>query len=50
MRDAIQKEKSLKRYVRPWKINLIERENPHWENLSRPWDRNPVWKDRPELP
>ena len=50
MRPAIQKEKSLKRYLRPWKINLIERDNPHWEDLSLPWDRDPVWKDRPELP
>ncbi|MDX2158068.1 MAG: GIY-YIG nuclease family protein [Hyphomicrobiaceae bacterium] len=27
---AIQRETSLKRYRRQWKINLIERENPHW--------------------
>ncbi len=31
--DAIQREKTLKRYVRDWKINLIERENPHWQDL-----------------
>ena len=30
---AIQREKSLKRYRRQWKINLIERENPHWQDL-----------------
>jgi putative endonuclease len=30
---AIQREKSLKKYKREWKINLIERENPHWEDL-----------------
>ena len=30
---AIQREKSLKRYVRQWKINLIQRENPHWVDL-----------------
>ena len=30
---AIQREKTLKRYVRQWKINLIERENPHWADL-----------------
>ena len=29
-RDAIQREKNLKRYNRDWKINLIERTNPHW--------------------
>jgi putative endonuclease len=32
-RDAIQHEKSLKRYNRAWKINLIERTNPHWVDL-----------------
>ena len=31
--DAIQREKSLKRYRRDWKCNLIERENPHWIDL-----------------
>ena len=30
---AIQRETSLKRYKREWKINLIEAENPHWEDL-----------------
>jgi len=30
---AIQREKSLKKYRREWKINLIERENPHWSDL-----------------
>jgi putative endonuclease len=32
-REAIQREKSLKRYNRAWKINLIERINPHWLDL-----------------
>jgi len=30
---AIQREKTLKHWVRQWKINLIERENPHWVDL-----------------
>jgi putative endonuclease len=30
---AIQREKSLKRYPRGWKINLIERTNPQWIDL-----------------
>ncbi len=33
MVDAIQREKSLKKYKRQWKINLIERDNPHWHDL-----------------
>ncbi len=27
---AIQREKSIKKYKREWKVNLIERENPKW--------------------
>ena len=31
--EAIQRETSLKRYKRDWKINLIERDNPNWDDL-----------------
>jgi len=31
--QAIQREKTLKHWIRDWKINLIERENPHWQDL-----------------
>ncbi len=31
--EAIQREKTIKHYVRAWKINLIEDTNPHWEDL-----------------
>jgi putative endonuclease len=30
---AIQREKSLKKYKREWKINLIERDNLYWVDL-----------------
>jgi len=33
MRWAIHREKLLKKYSREWKINLIERDNPHWDDL-----------------
>ena len=33
MRDAIQREKSLKRWPRQWKIELIEKTNPDWNEL-----------------
>lgn len=33
VREAIQREKSLKNWPRAWKINLIERTNPHWIDL-----------------
>ena len=34
IRDAIHREKRLKKWPRRWKINLIERENPTWRDLS----------------
>jgi putative endonuclease len=30
---AIKKEKQIKRWLRQWKIELIEKENPQWEDL-----------------
>lgn len=33
--DAIQREKSLKRWYRQWKIELIEGINPNWDDLQR---------------
>ena len=32
--DAITREKQLKRYRRKWKIELIEKDNPSWKDLS----------------
>lgn len=31
--DAIKREKQLKNWHRQWKINLIEEENPNWDDL-----------------
>ena len=33
IKQAIQREKSLKRYRRQWKINLVEGRNPYWMDL-----------------
>jgi len=33
MTGAIQREKSIKRWPRQWKVNLIERDNPNWDDL-----------------
>jgi putative endonuclease len=33
MTQAIHREKSLKKYKREWKTNLIEDENPTWEDI-----------------
>ncbi len=34
MEAAIAREKQLKRWHRDWKLNLIERENPEWNDLA----------------
>jgi putative endonuclease len=34
MDAAIGREKQLKRWHRLWKINLIEADNPHWDDLA----------------
>ena len=34
MEAAIMREKQLKRWHRQWKINLVERDNPHWVDLA----------------
>ena len=33
IRDAIRREKRLKRWPRQWKINLIRTDNPDWRDL-----------------
>jgi putative endonuclease len=33
MTEAIQRERSLKEWRRQWKINLIEQDNPRWDDL-----------------
>ncbi len=33
IRDAIQREKTMKEWPRAWKINLVDRDNPHWIDL-----------------
>lgn len=34
MPTAIAREKQLKAWRREWKLNLIEHDNPHWEDLA----------------
>ena len=33
IRDAIQREKTIKGYPRRWKLNLVEGTNPNWRDL-----------------
>ncbi|MEX0315325.1 MAG: GIY-YIG nuclease family protein [Allomuricauda sp.] len=37
VRDAILREKRLKKWKRQWKIDLIEDENPDWKDLAAEW-------------
>ncbi len=36
--DAIQRETSIKRWKRAWKLALIEKVNPDWEDLLETWN------------
>ncbi|MBU1131217.1 GIY-YIG nuclease family protein [Patescibacteria group bacterium] len=36
--DMINREKQIKNLVRRKKIELIEKNNPHWKDLSEDWD------------
>lgn len=34
IRDAITREKRLKKWNRQWKVTMIEQQNPEWKDLS----------------
>ena len=36
--DAIRRETSLKRWKRAWKLALIEKHNPNWDDLLESWN------------
>ncbi len=36
--DAIQRETSLKRWKREWKLALVEKTNPEWDDLLGKWN------------
>ena len=37
--DAIRRETNLKRWKRAWKLALIEKHNPQWNDLLETWHR-----------
>ena len=50
---AIQRERSMKKYRRDWKINLLERDNPNWDDLYPQLfgsDRFPEWPGEDQIP
>jgi putative endonuclease len=39
---AIRREKTIKRWPRQWKFNLIEEHNPQWRDLAEDWGFPPI--------
>lgn len=37
IKDAIAREKELRKWQRQWKINLFVKENPDWDDISIEW-------------
>jgi putative endonuclease len=37
IRDAIWREKAMKKWRRAWKVDLIEATNPDWKDLAADW-------------
>ncbi len=35
--EAFERERQMKKWNRDWKIELIEKENPNWDDLSKEW-------------
>ena len=42
MEAAIVREKRIKRWLREWKIALVEAENPTWRDLAEDWGFEPL--------
>ncbi len=47
---AITREKQLKKWNRQWKINLIEKKNPEWVDLSTNNYQFPYFETNPVMP
>ncbi|HRN41605.1 MAG TPA: GIY-YIG nuclease family protein [Vicingus sp.] len=39
--EAYNRERQMKKWKRIWKLNLIEKENPDWKDLSADWFDSP---------
>ena len=49
METAIRREKTIKRWLRDWKVKLIERENPTWRDLAEHFGFESLIKKRSVL-
>lgn len=47
MLDAIRRERRIKKWLRDWKLVLIERDNPDWRDLAADWFSDPTWTPPP---
>ena len=46
MESAIRREKSIKRWHRQWKVQLVEAENPTWRDLAEEFGFDPLVKKK----
>jgi putative endonuclease len=46
MEAAIIREKRVKRWLRPWKVELIEKDNPTWRDIAEDFGFEPLIKRR----
>jgi len=44
--SAITREKQLKKWNRKWKLELIEKSNPNWNDLAKNWIPSQAGNDR----
>ena len=36
--DAFERERRMKKWKRAWKLKLIEKDNPEWNDLAKDWE------------
>lgn len=46
IRIAIRREKTIKKWKKQWKINIITEMNPSWTDLSEDWDLSKYNKNK----
>jgi len=46
IQEAIRREKTIKKWKREWKINIITENNPKWLDLSDGWDLSKFEKNK----